>query len=213
MLSHTQKKETGDGILGLEGYVAILAVLSIAAHLVLRYLIPTLQAFVPHPGPLLRHPNHPKNRFSLRSYGPAVLVAETAVVGERNRALKAGFQRLAEYIFGNKREKIAMTAPVFSDRAKGAWRTRFVIPARFTAATLPDMPDGVTAAELPARRMAVVRFAGLGSGSRLAEQEKHLRGWLTARGLEATGDVVIAFYNSPFVAPPFRRNEVMIPVG
>jgi hypothetical protein len=34
-----------------------------------------------------------------------------------------------------------------------------------------------------------------------------------ARGLKATGDVVVAFYNSPFVAPPFRRNEVMIPVG
>lgn len=150
--------------------------------------------------------------FELRDYS-AVLVAETAVVGERGLALKAGFQRLAEYIFGNKREKIAMTAPVFSDRAKDAWRTRFVMPARFTTATLPDMPDGVTAAELPARRMAVVRFAGLGNDPRLAEQEARLRGWLTARGLEATGDVVIAFYNSPFVAPPFRRNEVMIAVG
>lgn len=147
--------------------------------------------------------------FELRDYS-AVLVAETAVVGERNRALKAGFQRLAEYIFGNKREKIAMTAPVLSDRTKGAWRTRFVMPARFTAATLPDMPEGVTAAELPARRMAVVRFAGVGSGAMLAEQETRLRAWLTARGLAATGDVVVAFYNSPFVAPPFRRNEVMI---
>lgn len=150
--------------------------------------------------------------FELRDYS-AVLVAETAVSGERSLALKTGFQRLATYIFGNKREKIAMTAPVFSDCAEGAWRTRFVMPARFTPATLPDMPDGVTAADLPARRMAVVRFAGLGSGPRLAEQEARLRGWLTARGLEATGDVVIAFYNSPFVAPPFRRNEVMIAVG
>ncbi len=61
--------------------------------------------------------------------------------------------------------------------------------------------------------MAVVRFAGLGSGPRLAEQETRLRGCLTTRGLEAIGDVVIAFYNSPFVAPPFRRNEVMIAVG
>lgn len=149
--------------------------------------------------------------FELRDY-PAILVAETAFVGERSLALKAGFQRLAGYIFRNKQEKIAMTAPVFSDGEKGAWRTRFVMPSRFNAATLPDMPDGVTAAELPARRMAVVRFAGLGSGPRLAEQEARLRGWLTAQGLEATGDVVIAFYNSPFVAPPFRRNEVMIAV-
>ncbi len=150
--------------------------------------------------------------FELRDYS-AVLVAETAVSGERSLALKAGFQRLAGYIFGNSHEKIAMTAPVFSDRTKGAWRTRFVMPARFTAATLPEMPDGVTAAELPARRMAVVRFAGLGNGPRLTEQEARLRAWMKARGLKATGDAVIAFYNSPFVAPPFRRNEVMIPVG
>ena len=150
--------------------------------------------------------------FELRDY-PSVLVAQTEVPGERSVALKTGFQRLAGYIFGNKQQKIAMTAPVFSDSAKGAWRTRFVMPARFTAATLPQMPDGVTAAEMPARRVAVVRFAGLGSGTRLAEQEARLRGWLTARGLKATGDAVAAFYNSPFVAPPFRRNEVMISVG
>ena len=149
--------------------------------------------------------------FELRGYC-AVLVAETAVIGERSLALKAGFRRLAGYIFGNKREKITMTAPVFSDGAEGAWRTRFVMPSRFTAATLPDMPDGVAAAELPARRMAVVHFAGFGTGTRLAEQEARLRRWLTARGLEAAGDVVVASYNSPFVAPPFRRNEVMIAV-
>jgi hypothetical protein len=150
--------------------------------------------------------------FELRDY-PAVLVAETAVIGERSPALTAGFKRLAGYIFDNKQEKIAMSAPVFLDGAKGAWRTRFVMPARFTAETLPDMPDGVTAAELPARRMAVVRFTGLGSDAQLTEQEARLRGWLTARGFDATGDAMIAFYNSPFVPPPFRRNEVMIAVG
>ena len=150
--------------------------------------------------------------FELRDY-PSMLVAETAVVGERSRALNTGFQRLAGYIFGNKQEKIAMTAPVFSDGAKGAWRTRFVMPARFTTATLPDMPDGVSAAELPARRMAVIRFTGLGSDAQLAEQEARLREWLVARGLDASGDAVIAFYNSPFVAPPFRRNEIMIEVA
>ena len=149
--------------------------------------------------------------FELRDY-PTIIVAETSVVGERREALSAGFKRLAGYIFGNRQQKIEMTAPVFSDGTKGAWRTRFVMPARFTAATLPAMPDGVTAAELPARRMAAVRFTGLGGDAQLAEQEARLRQWLSARGIQATGDAVIAFYNSPFVPPPFRRNEVMIRV-
>ena len=150
--------------------------------------------------------------YELRDYYP-VLVAQTVVTGERSRSLNAGFTRLAGYIFGNKQEKIAMTAPVFSDGADGAWRTRFVMPARFTSETLPAMPDGVTAVELPAQRMAVVRFTGIGSDAQLAEQEARLREWLIARGLDAIDNAVIAFYNSPFVAPPLRRNEVMIAVN
>lgn len=147
--------------------------------------------------------------FELRDYA-GMLVAETAIIGERNRALNAGFQRLAGYIFGNGEEKIAMTAPVFLDDVKGEWRTRFVMPARYTPTTLPSMPAGVTAAVLPARRMAVVRFTGLGGDAAIAEQEARLRDWLTQRGLRADGAVIVAFYNSPFVAGPFRRNEVMI---
>lgn len=49
MPSHTQKKETGDRILGLEGYIAILAIISIAAHLVLQYLTTDLEQFSLYP--------------------------------------------------------------------------------------------------------------------------------------------------------------------
>ena len=51
MFTHAQKKEkeTGSGILGLEGYIAILAIISIAAYLVLRYLIPEFQTFALYP--------------------------------------------------------------------------------------------------------------------------------------------------------------------
>ncbi|MDP1608857.1 MAG: heavy metal translocating P-type ATPase [Chlamydiales bacterium] len=51
MLTQVKKKEkeTGGGILGLEGYIAILAIISIAAYLVLRYLIPEFQTFALYP--------------------------------------------------------------------------------------------------------------------------------------------------------------------
>lgn len=49
MLSQTQKRETRCGILGLEEYIAILAIISIATHLALRYLIPEFQAFAIYP--------------------------------------------------------------------------------------------------------------------------------------------------------------------
>lgn len=48
MLAHKEKKETG-GILGLEGAIAILAIGSIAAHLVLLYVVPQFQQFALYP--------------------------------------------------------------------------------------------------------------------------------------------------------------------
>jgi heavy metal translocating P-type ATPase len=48
MHSNTQKTEMGDGI-RLEGYIAILAIISIAIHLVLRYLDPAFEIIAPYP--------------------------------------------------------------------------------------------------------------------------------------------------------------------
>ena len=49
MLSPAKKKVGRGRIDGLEGYIAILAITGIAAHLVLRYLIPGLQMYSPYP--------------------------------------------------------------------------------------------------------------------------------------------------------------------
>ncbi|MFZ9395987.1 MAG: SOUL family heme-binding protein [Erythrobacter sp.] len=174
--------------------------------------------------------------FELRDYGP-MLVAEVTHSGERGRALNAGFQRLAAYIFGRdrpgaasdpaERDAIAMTSPVLQDQraeiamtspvlqdtpSDAAWRTRFVMPARYTLATLPTAPSDISLAELPARRVAAVRFAGYSSSSNLATAEAALREWMAAEGIAAAGPAEFAFYDSPMVPPPMRRNEVLIPV-
>lgn len=49
MFSITPKKEGRVHILGIEGYIAILAIISITMHLVLRYLIPDLQRYSLYP--------------------------------------------------------------------------------------------------------------------------------------------------------------------
>lgn len=174
--------------------------------------------------------------FELREYG-AMLVAEVTHNGERGRALNAGFQRLAAYIFGRdrpgaandpaEREAIAMTSPVLQDQraeiamtapvpqdaaSDSQWRTRFIMPAKYTLATLPQPPADVALVEMPARRVAAVRFAGFSSTSNLATAEVALREWMAAQGLEPGGAAEFAFYDSPMVPPPLRRNEVLIPV-
>jgi len=56
----------------------------------------------------------------------------------------------------------------------------------------------------------VVSFAGRATDRLLAEQEDRLRGWLAKRGIKAGGEPEYAFYNSPMIPGPLRRNEVWL---
>lgn len=155
--------------------------------------------------------------FELRDYPPLV-VAAVSHAGSRERASGASFRRLAAYIFAQDRpeggETIAMTAPVLQDETRpGEWRMRFVMPARYTLETLPPAPSDITLTEMPARRMAAIRFAGNSSGRDLALMQARLRDWMMAQGLMPAGEPEYAFYDAPMVPGPLRRNEVLIPVA
>ncbi len=149
--------------------------------------------------------------FSIRRY-PAITVAETVQAGTRKRALNSGFGLLADYIFAESRggKEIAMTAPVLVEPSGDKWRVRFVMPAQDVAAGLPAPGAGVTIADVPARTVGVVRFGGWADDALLARKERELRDWLAARGRAPIGRAEHAFYNSPFIPAPLRRNEVML---
>lgn len=163
--------------------------------------------------------------YQIRDY-PAITVAETVVEGPRRQALSDGFSVLADYIFAKSRdgEKLAMTVPVmqdagdpmasdpplFDDELQGGWRTRFVMPEGREAGDLPAPPEGVELVEIPARKVAVVSFAGRPDDRELASQEDRLRGWLARRGEASEAEPEYAFYNSPVIPGPLRRNEVWL---
>lgn len=172
--------------------------------------------------------------FELRKYAP-MIVAEVTHSGDRRRASGASFRRLAAYIFAQDRpaggERIAMTSPVIQERvdqdqriamtspvleeAVGAdqWRMRFVMPARFTMATLPKPPSDITLTQVPTRRLAAVRFSGVASNSDLVVMEAMLTDWLEKQNLNPVGGFEYAFYDAPMVPGPLRRNEVLIEVA
>ena len=155
--------------------------------------------------------------FELRDY-PALVVAEVSNAGTRERASGASFRRLAAYIFANDRpeggEKIAMTAPVLQDEPRpGQWRMRFVMPSHYTLDTLPPAPDDITLTQMPARRMAALRFSGNASDRDLALMEARLRDWMRQERLMPAGEAEFAFYDAPMIPGPLRRNEVLIPVA
>jgi hypothetical protein len=155
--------------------------------------------------------------FELRDYPPLV-VAEVTSSGDRQRASGASFRRLAAYIFAQDRpqggESIAMTAPVLQQETEaGRWQMRFVMPSKYTLATLPPAPADIALTEVPARQMAAVRFSGNGAVSDLARMEARLRDWLSGQGIRPAGEAEFAFYDAPMVPGPLRRNEVLIPVA
>ena len=163
--------------------------------------------------------------FQIRDY-PEMVIAETIARGPRQQALGEGFRRLADYIFAKSRpgEELRMTVPViqdagdpmasdpplFDDKIEGGWRTRFVMLGGRGVDALPTPPDEIELVTLPPRKVAVVSFAGRPDDRDLAEAEDRLRGWLARHGERSEAEPEYAFYNSPIIPGPLRRNEVWL---
>jgi effector-binding domain-containing protein len=167
--------------------------------------------------------------FELRDY-PSYIVAETEVEGTLEDAGDKAFNRLFDYISGENQsrdkiamtspvtqkpssEKIAMTAPVGQKPTAGGWMVSFMMPMSYTLDTLPvpNNPD-VKLRQIPARRMASVRYSGTWSEKRYLRYLKELESWIEKNGFRILGEPVWARYNPPFTPWFLRRNEILIPV-
>ena len=156
--------------------------------------------------------------FEVRDYG-VLTVAETLIEGDFDIAGSQGFRRVAGYIFGKNQnakgesEKIAMTAPVTMEAQNQQWRMHFVMPQGMTLVNLPKPVDAsVQLREVPAQRMAAVRFSGLTTAASIERQTQLLKDWLGRNNLAYEDRPQLARYNDPFTLPWNRRNEILIPL-
>ncbi len=155
----------------------------------------------------------------IRDYD-AMIIAETVKSGYHEKARRAGFETLYDFIRANNRsgKKIAMTTPVLQQLSEGegrskGWAVRFVMPKKYTKASLPTpVSDEVTIEEIPARRMAAVSFSGSFTASLASKKLMALYNYLADEGLKQKGDPIYAFYNPPWVPGFMRRNEILIEV-
>lgn len=170
-----------------------------------------------------------EGKFEIRDYAPHIL-AETIVDGDIEQAGSKAFNRLFRYISGDNRsrekvamtapvsqeprgEKIEMTAPVGQRGAGEQWAVSFMMPASYTLETLPEPDDPkISLRQVPAHRMAAVRYSGFWSEKKYLRYKKKLEAWVQEEGLTIVGDPVWARYNSPFTPWFLRRNEILIPV-
>jgi hypothetical protein len=170
-----------------------------------------------------------EDRFEVRDYAPYIL-AETIVEGEMKEAGNIAFRRLFKYISGDNRsqdkvamtapvsqvlegEKIEMTAPVGQQNVQGRWAVSFMMPASYTLETLPVPVDQkVSLRQVPARRLAAVRYSGTWSKKNYLRYMQELESWINDEGLTIVGEPIWARYNPPFTLWFLRRNEILIPV-
>lgn len=168
--------------------------------------------------------------FELRAYPPQVL-AEIIVDGNLEEAGSKAFRRLFRYISGDntsrskiamtapvsqeqKGEKISMTAPVSQQQVQGKWAVSFMMPASYTLETLPIPDDqSITLRQVPARRVAAVRYSGFWSEEKYLLHKAKLEGWIRENRFVVMGEPVWARYNPPFTPWFMRRNEIMIPLA
>ncbi len=128
-------------------------------------------------------------------------------------------------------ERIAMTVPVTQSQAEGAqaegaqaegarveganaderFTVTFTMPKGRTLASMPVPDDArVILREVPARRVAVLRYRGRYAPEGLAEKAHELEAVLTRAGIEHHGRAEWAGYDPPTTLPLLRRNEVWI---
>jgi hypothetical protein len=166
----------------------------------------------------------------LRRYAPYV-VAEVLVPGPADAAGNQAFPILAGYIFGkNKGErqlemtapvtqaaapvKLPMTAPVTQAAADGGFVVQFVLPRAVTLATAPEPLDArVKLREVPALRVAAIRFSEFWSEANDQGHLAQLQAALKAAGQRWDGEPVYARYNGPMTPWFMRRNEIWLALG
>ena len=171
-----------------------------------------------------------QGKFEIRQYEPQI-VAETIVDAGFEDASNVAFRRLFDYISGDNRkkesikmtapvsqksesEKISMTAPVNQQRSEGKYAVSFLMPGKYTMETLPEPLDtNVTLREVPARKIAAVRYSGTWSRKRYESHRNQLEEFIGEKKLTKTGEEAIwARYDPPFQLWFLRRNEVLIPI-
>ncbi len=167
--------------------------------------------------------------FELRLYAPNINATVEVEGDDYREAANNGFRPLANYIFGNNiskqniamtspvtaqptAEKIAMTASVTITKEK-TYLVSFTMPSKYSMENLPlPTNPNVRFQSNPAKKMAVIRFAGSFIQKNFDKNLSRLREWMIQKGLTPSSEPVIAGYNPPIKPWFLKHNEILIEV-
>ena len=155
--------------------------------------------------------------YEIREY-QSMVIATTRVQSDYRNATSTGFRRIANYIFGGNSMgmNIEMTAPVISNvpDADDIYDIQFVMPSEHSLEDLPQPNNGyVSIKEVNLGKTAVLRFGGWATRERASYYKDKLSDLIANKGYKIKGVFMVAQYNSPWVLPPFRKNEIIVPIN
>jgi hypothetical protein len=156
---------------------------------------------------------HALGALEIRHYEPRVEAHTRFATLEFDDVRERGFRRLAHYIFGGNAAhyKLAMTTPVTIAPRAGSHTMAFVMPPGFSRTNLPHPDDSrIELVEIPARRVAVLRYRGGYSAATVEKRARQLRELVAAAGLTARGEPMFAGCDPPSTLPFLRRTEIWI---
>jgi hypothetical protein len=157
------------------------------------------------------------NKIEIRNY-PEIILALVENIND-NKA----FGLLFNYISGNNRiqEKIKMTAPVINSKKiemtspviSNKGYLAFIMPSIYSKNNIPIPLDSNVKIKIePERKLAVLRFGGYSTDSKIKKYEERLLKELNLNKIKIKSDPILMRYNSPFAPPFIRRNEIGVEV-
>lgn len=164
--------------------------------------------------------------FEIRQYEPRI-VAETYVEGNFTSAFRQGNIILSKYICGYNasKQKISLQGPIEQQPIKEgyfenlqnngslkAWLIALTIPDHY----LPRLPHPndptINLRQSGYQTKAAVTFTGFFTEKKAIQKNKELSDLLEKKRFEPTGQPIFARYDSIWVLPFFRQNEILIEI-
>ena len=133
------------------------------------------------------------------------------------RATYSGFRTLANYIFGNNIDniKIPMTSPVITTLPDTKdVEISFIIDKSFGINNMPKPnTNDIDFKSIKLGRVAVIQFGFWATPKRISNMKNKLISFLNDNSIDYSSDFLVAQYNSPWILPPFRKNEIIVSIN
>lgn len=150
--------------------------------------------------------------FELRYY-QRMVCAKVNLQGPYEEAVKNGMQYLRDYLSGNnfKVLQIKNYGHLFHINKVNSWDVGLILPAEISAPK--PINRLIKIEELPAGKVATLRFNGPVNPEIIERRGADLRKWLNFRNMISNGPLKLAQHDSLFPFSFLQMNEVQMEVG